>query len=323
MMSLPPSVLGSSADSTLLLRGDVSMPLNSEDGDFMGGDCPDTADDVALPDDVGDDGHDWCCDEDEDFLDPVQEHDELQELLSSGPCSLSSVPSPDVAEHLSSHQDVAEFYSPSRVLTTTRRLGLRGCLSLDILTGWDFRLESTRKLSMDLLSRLCLCFLVLSPPCTIFSELQRLWNIKRMTIEVFTAKWQEGILYLTHSMNCARIQHDNHKVFVFEHPARASSWRTPEVMAIAALPGVHTIDFDQCMLGLVSHVHMLPHRKRTRLLTNSETVSKLFAPFQCDRGHVHQIIQGSEGGIRRSVWAQHYPALMVELLARGAQAHAS
>ena len=42
----------------------------------------------------------------------------------------SGVLEPQVAELLSAHQDVAEFYSPPRVLPCARTKGLTGCLSM-------------------------------------------------------------------------------------------------------------------------------------------------------------------------------------------------
>ena len=159
---------------------------------------------------------------------------------------------------------------------------------------------------------------ILSPPCTIFSELQRLWNFKRMLKETFDAKWAEGMLFLEHAMLCCTCQHNAGRAFVFEHPARASSWKTAVVQAVMKLPGVFLVTFDQCMLGLCTKVHGVPTRKRTTIMTNSRHIAARFAGLMCDKTHEHCAIEGSEGGIRRSVWAQKYPAPMVNLLALGA-----
>ena len=101
---------------------------------------------------------------------------------------------------------------------------------------------------------------------------------------------------------------------MFEHPASASSWRTPHVQAVANAEGVFQVTFDQCMFGLVSKVTQTPMRKRTRLLTNCQRVRERFSNGMCDNSHDHQIIEGAEGGMKRSVWAQHYPIGFVEAL---------
>ena len=82
-----------------------------------------------------------------------------------------------------------------------------------------------------------------------------------------------------------------------------------------ALPNVQRVTFDQCELGLVSAVQKLPMRKRTCILTNSDAVFQAFRGKFCKEGHMHQTIEGSEGGQKRSTAAQHYPPQMVELLA--------
>ena len=74
------------------------------------------------------------------------------------------------------------------------------------------------------------------------------------------------------------------------------------------------------MVGLVSKSNRIPMRKRTRIMTNSQQLADQFRGTLCDGGHRHQVIQGYEGGMKRSVWAQHYPPLMVQRLADGAAA---
>jgi hypothetical protein len=309
----------------------VSLPSSVDDGDAQGGlpslpmgaSCSSLGDvsmpsdeDVVLPDEVGDeaDAPYSAFDEDDDFLSETDEAEQFGFLVDE----THPVPSPWSACRLSTPHDLAEFYSPPRVVPVATRRGLRGNLSLDLLSGWDFKSPDLRDLSLRLLTVLTIYVLILSPPCTIFSELQRLWNFKKMTAETIKLKWDEGMLYLRHSMDCARAQYNSNRVFVFEHPFRASSWKTAEVMSIAALAGVETVNFDQCMLGLTSKVHKLPMRKRIKIMTNSKTIAARFSVCQCDRSHEHQTIQGSEGGVRRSVWAQCYPQAMVELLADSA-----
>jgi hypothetical protein len=59
-----------------------------------------------------------------------------------------------------------------------------------------------------------------------------------MTKESVAFKWAEGMTYLSHSMACAELQHRHGRFFLFEHPATASSWKTPEVQKVVNLPGV-------------------------------------------------------------------------------------
>ena len=226
------------------------------------------------------------------------------------------VPSPGDAMALTGRHDVAEYYSPPRVLPIARAKGRSGSLSLDLNVGWDFRSKHLRDLSLRLLTVLQIKLLILSPPCTIFSELQRLWNKKKMLPHVWDERWAEGKLYLSHSMHCARRQCDEGRKFVFEHPERASSWKEEAVEALQNLPGVQLVVVDLCMLGLRSKVSGIPMRKRTKFMTNCCKIAQRFASVGlCDRTHEHEVIQGSEGGVRRSAWAQCYPAPLCDILA--------
>ena len=173
-----------------------------------------------------------------DFVSLPPEYDDTNQLSDDDiPVGADdSVPTTALASQLFFdvvHDDVAEYYSPPRVLPVARHMGLRGRLSLDILTGWDFRNTDTQDLSIRLLAQVAV--LILSPPCTIFSELQRLWNFKRIPKHVAESRWQTGMVYLLHAMRSAEEQHKAGRVFVFEHPARATSWDQPCVKKVAEI----------------------------------------------------------------------------------------
>ena len=301
----------------------------------------DVDDDVHMPSVASSDEQHHCDDDDEPVSeapsltslpalidsddDIVSEAPSLTSLLSdenANMCAedLHDVPSADECNILLSTDtvphDIAEFYSPPRVLATAKAMGRVGNLSLDLETGWDFRCDALRTLSLQLFTALLIELVILSPPCTMFSQLQWLWNVKKMTRLVFERRMSEAKSYVNHSMDCARIQHAAGRKFVFEHPARALSWDEPAVKNMAALDGVQVVTVDQCMLGLTS-MSGIPMRKRTKLMTNCHVLASRFRTVGlCDRSHKHQVIQGAEGGVRRSVWSQRYPCLMCQLLAQ-------
>lgn len=79
----------------------------------------------------------------------------------------------------------------------------------------------------------------------------------------------------------------------------------------------------RCMLGLTSKVHKIPQFKPTFLASNSAYLLEAFGngAYWCDHSHQHQAIQGSEGGMRRSTWAQKYPELLCRKIASVALRH--
>lgn len=316
-LSLPPSLASEEIDLPQSVRTSLSSDLPENSDEEM-------SSFISLPPDVDMDSAsetDRCfvLDEDDEIQFELDEQCQFQQLLDE-PAGLSVAPSPSpfAAQRLVGRRHAAEFFSPGRVVPATVALGLFASLSCDLLTGWDFLDQRCIDLSLNLLDQLDINFLILSPPCTVFSELQRLWNFKRMSPEKVRAMWAHGMRLLNHAIACAQKQVDAGRLFVLEHPARASSWQTAEMKHLKSQPFVYEVVFDQCMTGLRSKVHQLPMRKRTRLLTNSVSVVRNFQNLCCDRSHTHQTIQGSEGGVRRSVWAQCYPPPLVERLAQSA-----
>ena len=319
MVSLPPSVpsdLPPSVDSDgnmvdVAVPSRTSLSLTSAEMPEIPGDVYDS--ELPAQQDLESDLDELnAFDADHDIVDEQDEAAAFDYLHSVADHSMP-VPTPGIATHLSIWQDVAEYYSPPRVVKAARLMGLSGVLSLDLVTGWDFNDFNARALSIRLL--LLVELLILSPPCTAFCVLQRLWNYKRMCPEKVNAMWAEGMVHLEHAMACAHKQFVEGRFFIFEHPASASSWGTPCVQAVKALPGVRCVTIDMCMLGLVSKCNRIPMRKRTRIMTNSNIVVAGLQGYICQGAHKHQIIQGSEGGVRRSVWAQVYPGPLVQKLA--------
>ena len=305
-VDLPPSVDSEEAESVWLDDCDSSIELPSsvdEDVEIPS----DHSDVVLLPDD-------------ESFLDEdPRSEGEWEECGQVNNCPQETpVPSPTEAVAMFGVHDFAEFYSPPRIAPAMRQAGFRAPLSLDILTGWNFSEQGLRQLALQLLVTLDVLFAMFSPPCTIFSSLQRLWNIKKWTAEVFNQRWAEGLVFVHHCLQGMRIQYQRGRFFAFEHPASSSAWSLEEVGEVRKLPGVFTVVFDQCMLGLKSKTNQLPMRKRTRIMTNSAGLVLALQGCKCDGRHTHQTIQGSEGGVRRSVWAQHYPPGMVQTIVSAA-----
>eukprot|EP00959_Pyramimonas_sp_CCMP1952_P380991 7982629-Pyramimonas_sp.AAC.1 len=62
-----------------------------------------------------------------------------------------------------------EVFSPPRICPAARRLGVADQGSLDLSTGWDFRLSKDRRLAKDLIRSRRPGVLFLEPPCRVFS----------------------------------------------------------------------------------------------------------------------------------------------------------
>ncbi len=133
---------------------------------------------------------------------------------------------------------------------------------------------------------------------------------------VYKQRMIEARLLLDLSLRLAWSQIRAGRVFIFEHPASATSWDVSSVLAIAAVDTVFAVEFDQCAVGLRSPVTLEPMQKRTRFLTNDRGVRAQFEAFQCRCGVPHRQIQGSIGGSMLSKHAAIYPPRLCEELAR-------
>ena len=287
---------------------DVSLPDGQSDHDCMEGESD------SLPDNVEEE---TCEDFGEAFVDEAEEQDAMKATFHATTKDRHNVPLPTECNLLGSH-DIAEVYSPPRLLPTARRLGLSGTLSCDILTGWDFSQTGIKAKLFQLLVQLNIFFIMMSPTCTMFSALQALWNFKRMSRDVIDRRMKEALGFIEHCMALARVQIERSNFFCFEHPASSSAWKLECVQEVSRLPGVFKITFDQCQCGLVTPLGRRPMRKRTILMSNAYGIRRNFSNLMCRRDHEHQLVMNSEGGMKLSVWAQLYPQPMIERLVESA-----
>ena len=142
--------------------------------------------------------------------------------------------------------DVCEVFSPPRVGRAARRHGITPGDAMDLTTGWDFNLESHRKMAEEYIDKHRPLVVIGSPPCTPFSQLQAFSPNSKSK----AAKWREGVRHMEFVVKLYRKQLDAGRVFLHENPAHASSWALPVIRKMMAEVGVDVVETDQCMFGL-------------------------------------------------------------------------
>ena len=70
--------------------------------------------------------------------------------------------------------DLVEVYSPQRVATEAGKHGSKAGMSMDLINGWDFELESHRKAAVEYIEKVKPKLIIGSPECRMFSALQNL-----------------------------------------------------------------------------------------------------------------------------------------------------
>ena len=129
-----------------------------------------------------------------------------------------------------------EVFSRPRVVPNWIRVNpaVRRGLSLDLLNGWDATRWSDRGRLLHWIRQALPKYSVLSPPCTMWSALQRT-NKTRIRPEVLEARMRVAVIILQFTMQVCALLDDLGLGFVFEHPRFASSWDEPCVQEIMML----------------------------------------------------------------------------------------
>ena len=147
-----------------------------------------------------------------------------------------------------------EIYSPPREIDMCRKYVLEPGESLDLKTRWDLSNRNEQRRARESVRARAPYLIICSPPCTKFSNLQRLnkaingpeWH------EKFEVELEEAKEHVRFCVGLMREQLAAGRHFLFEHPAWASSWDLPELQSLAETPGVLCQRADQFMYGLVA-----------------------------------------------------------------------
>ena len=208
--------------------------------------------------------------------------------------------------------DVLEVFGRTVSAIASRR-GLSSC-AFDLKVGKDLSQLETRSEVFRTIEQRRPKLLVTSPPCTMYSKLQRLWNVKNMSPEEYNRRKAIADEYLWFAHTCNKIQHNAGRSFAHEHPAGASSWTEDSTQGVATLPGTYNALFDQCQFGLTSP-HGTPIKKQTRILCNNVRLFNALRGCKCRKGsHTHKRIMGTEAGHRLSTWSEIYPPALCNAL---------
>ena len=146
-------------------------------------------------------------------------------------------------------------------------------------------------------------------------------NWRKMLPDKRESLLREGLLHLEFAMLLADLQRSEGRLFAHEHPDLALSWNNNKIAYLQQDPAVRIARFDMCCYGMRTMVNMAPVRKTTKVLTNLQALHTVLHNCLCHEKHTHTPIQGSEGGVRRSTWAQRYPEQFCKTVAETVAHH--
>ena len=138
--------------------------------------------------------------------------------------------------------------------------------------AWDLSKKYVQEKAMKLLKRDKPGLLIASPPCTLFSVLQ---NLSGDPKERDPEAWQRAVDLLDFAVRMCVEQHKHNRLFVFEHPLGATSWKEECLDQLRRADGVlqaiaHQCQFNQKAVDPLGNEGLV--MKPTRFLTNSVAI---------------------------------------------------
>ena len=105
---------------------------------------------------------------------------------------------------------------------------------------------------------------VACPMCGPFGSIND-FNYIKMSDDEIRDKLQNFMLHMRFALAMCLQQPLAGRLFMFEHPAGASSWGTKMIHEMLGREGVHVSKFDFCQLGMeVTQMEPMPRQRRGR-----------------------------------------------------------
>ena len=218
---------------------------------------------------------------------------------------------------------LVEAYGTGNIIdmanTKLRNLNIDGLCAFDLRVAkpngskWDFSKARDRIEATEFVKKHKPTWVIGSPPCTPFSQLQGL-NFPKMPKEKVAAILREGRKHLRFVIGLYKIQLDGKRHFLHEHPAGATSWQDAMMKKLLRIKGVLTVVSDQCQYGLMTpgpDGRLMPAKKPTRWASSSIQMTKRLSK-RCDKSHMHQHLMGG-----RAANAAFYPPELITEILRG------
>ena len=113
------------------------------------------------------------------------------------------------------------------------------------------------------------------------------------------------------------------KQFLFESSQTSEAWKMEEMKRFIARNEPYLVDVPACAVGLVDPETKLPYGKKWRFMTGCSTIAAALGSLTCSGDHQHQTVEGSSGGMLRSVRTQVYPARLLKCILGAFAVHES
>ena len=231
-----------------------------------------------------------------------------------------------LSEVLSTKDDerhsIVEVFSPGRFAETARDFGFESLGVYDLSLDWDWCKPIHRRRLEEQLALSPPDVLVMTPPCGPLSRLQQCTpEEKRKDPEAFEKEVRVAKDMVRWCLKMAEKQLALGLHYLFESSQTSQAWTLEEMQAFINWWRHPCVDVSACAVGLKDKESGQLFGKKWRFMTSSSAVASMLEPLVCDKTHDHQVVEGSSGGVMRSVQTQVYPKRLVRKIMGGFRMH--
>ena len=136
---------------------------------------------------------------------------------------------------------------------------------------WDFDVASQREKAWKIVVEQKPTLLVGTPMCTAFCTWQNINGLKRSPDEIRRLR-ARAMVHLEFCARLYRLQLEEGRYFLHEHPMTSRSWQEPCIRSLLELGQVDRVVCDQCQMGSTDDRTNRPVRKPTYFMSNSDCI---------------------------------------------------
>ena len=220
-----------------------------------------------------------------------------------------------LAQNARDAPSLMEVFSPGRFQEWADQCGITGRGALDLSEGWDWRKMEHRRRAEEALAIIDPDFSVFSPPCGPLSLMQNLTpDVKRVDLPHHQREVRQAKGMVSWSLDRAAECIARGKFFLFESSKTSQAWRLSEMQSFVRRFAPFIIDVPACAVGMRDPKSGLLFGKPWRFMTNCQTVASALGRLTCSKNHDHQAVEGTSGGMQRSIRTQVYPNRLVRII---------
>ena len=217
---------------------------------------------------------------------------------------------------------IVEVFSPGRFSEVARDFGFESLGVYDLSLDWDWTKAIHRRRLAEQLSLSPPDILVMTPPCGPLSRLQQCTpEDRRVDPQAHEKEVRQAQEMVKWCLKMAEKQLSLGLHYLFESSQTSKAWTLEEMRRFIEWWKPACVDVSACAVGLKDKESGELFGKKWRFMTSSMAVASMLEPLICDKTHSHQVVEGSSGGVMRSIQTQAYPKRLVRKILGGFRLH--